>query len=49
MPPTATTFGVPTDEAFARLRCVAWYDCVPLERYLSGETPGGATYEADRT
>lgn len=40
---------LPIDEAFARLRCVAWYDCVPLERYLSGETPAGATYEAERT
>lgn len=39
---------LPTDEAFRRLRCVAWYDCVPLERYLSGEAPGGATYEAER-
>jgi 8-oxo-dGTP diphosphatase len=39
---------VATDEAFTRLRCVAWYDCVPLERYLSGEAPAGATYVADR-
>jgi ADP-ribose pyrophosphatase YjhB (NUDIX family) len=38
-----------TDEALARLACVAWYDCLPLERFLSGEGPPGATYVADRT
>jgi 8-oxo-dGTP diphosphatase len=38
-----------TDEAVARLACVTWYDCVPLERFLSGEAPAGATYVADRT
>ena len=37
---------VPRAEAFERLRCVAWYDCVPLERYLSGEAPSGAVYPA---
>jgi ADP-ribose pyrophosphatase YjhB (NUDIX family) len=26
---------VPTPEALDRLRCVEWYDCGPLERYLS--------------
>lgn len=40
---------VTTDEAFTRLRCVAWYDCVPLERYISGEAPDGMTYVAERT
>jgi 8-oxo-dGTP diphosphatase len=38
-----------TDEALARLACVTWYDCAPLERFLSGEAPAGATYVADRT
>ena len=38
-----------TDEALARLAGVAWYDCAPLERFLSGEAPVGATYVADRT
>ena len=38
-----------SDEAFTRLRCVAWYDCVPLERYLSGEASAGATYVAEWT
>jgi ADP-ribose pyrophosphatase YjhB (NUDIX family) len=35
-------------EAFARLRCVEWYDCVPLERFLSGEAATGAMYSFDR-
>jgi 8-oxo-dGTP diphosphatase len=26
---------VPVAEALERLRCVAWYDCGPLERYVS--------------
>jgi 8-oxo-dGTP diphosphatase len=40
---------LPIDEALARLRRVSWYDCVPLERYVSGLTPAGATYEAEQT
>lgn len=36
-------------EALDRLRCVEWYDCVPLERFLSGATPPGAVYVWDRT
>ena len=38
---------VPAEEALRRLTCVAWYDCTPLERYLSGEASGGATYRFD--
>ena len=38
-----------TDEALARLACVPWDDCAPLERFLSGEAPVGATYVAERT
>ena len=40
---------VEIDEALERLACVSWYDCAPLERFLSGEAPAGATYVADRT
>ncbi len=36
-------------EALDRLRCVEWYDCVPLERFLSGAAPPGAVYVRDRT
>lgn len=39
---------VPAAQAFERLRSVAWYDCLPLERYLSGEASAGATYIADQ-
>ena len=39
---------VETAEALQRLACVAWYDCVPLERFLSVEEPPGATYTMDR-
>jgi ADP-ribose pyrophosphatase YjhB (NUDIX family) len=35
-------------EALARLRRIEWYDCVPLERFLSGEAPTGALYSFDR-
>jgi ADP-ribose pyrophosphatase YjhB (NUDIX family) len=35
-------------EALARLRCIEWYDCVPLERFLSGEAATGALYSFDR-
>jgi ADP-ribose pyrophosphatase YjhB (NUDIX family) len=35
-------------EALARLRCIEWYDCVPLERFLSGEASTGAVYSFDR-
>lgn len=34
---------VPAADAIERLRAVEWYDCRPLERYLSGEG-GGETY-----
>lgn len=37
---------VASDSAFERLTCVAWYDCVPLERYLSGEATAGTVYAA---
>lgn len=33
-------------EALARLDCVAWYDCIPLDRFLSGEAPAGTVYLA---
>jgi 8-oxo-dGTP diphosphatase len=36
-------------EALARLRCVEWYDCTPLERFLSGEASPGALYSFDRS
>lgn len=39
---------VARDAAFERLACVAWYDCAPLERNLSGEAPAGTTYKAER-
>lgn len=35
---------VPAQTAMERLRCVTWYDCVPLTRYLSGAAPAGAVY-----
>lgn len=34
------------EAAFERLACVAWYDCVPLERFLSGEAAAGTVYAA---
>jgi 8-oxo-dGTP diphosphatase len=37
-----------TSEAMQRLSTVAWYDCMPLERYLSGDAPPGATYRLNR-
>ncbi len=40
---------VPAAQAFERLRCVAWYDCLPMERYLSGEASAGTVYAANRT
>ncbi|MDQ4036120.1 MAG: NUDIX hydrolase [Chloroflexota bacterium] len=43
----AATWIDPT-EALARLRCIDWYDCVPLERFLSGEAMTGALYSFDR-
>ena len=36
-------------DALERLRCVEWYDCVPLERFLSGAAPAGAVYTGNRT
>lgn len=35
---------VPIARAFERLRCVAWYDCEPLSRYLAGAARAGAVY-----
>jgi hypothetical protein len=35
---------VPLETALGRLACVAWYDCVPITRYLAGEARPGATY-----
>ena len=39
---------VPHREAIERLRLVEWFDCVPLERFLSGEAPTGTIYSFDR-
>jgi len=36
-------------DAIDRLRMVEWYDCVPIERYLSGEASSGTAYRFDRT
>jgi ADP-ribose pyrophosphatase YjhB (NUDIX family) len=36
------------DEALSRLAHVAWYDCSPLERHLSGAASPGATYRIER-
>ena len=38
-----------TDEALWRLALVDWYDCRPLQRFLSGEARPGAVYVADAT
>lgn len=35
-------------EALARLRCIEWYDCLPLERFLAAEASTGALYSFDR-
>ena len=35
---------VPAEEALRRLSCVAWYDSMPLERFLSGEASAGSMY-----
>jgi ADP-ribose pyrophosphatase YjhB (NUDIX family) len=40
---------IDTDEGIERLRRVEWYDCAPLERFLSGDAVGGAMYVVDRT
>jgi len=40
---------VPSREAMDRLSLVEWYDCVPIERYLSGEASPGTFYRIDRT
>ena len=37
-----------TDEALRRLARITWYDCLPLERFLSGDAPPGTVYVADR-
>ena len=37
---------VPVEQALERLRCVGWYDCEPLARYLNGDAPAGAVYVA---
>jgi ADP-ribose pyrophosphatase YjhB (NUDIX family) len=39
---------IDTDEAIERLRRVEWYDCAPLERFVSGDAVGGAMYVVDR-
>ena len=38
---------VDSDEALNRLSCVEWYECGPLERFLSGATSAGAVYVRD--
>ena len=38
-----------TDEALRRLAGVDWYDCRPLQRFLSGAAGAGTVYVADRT
>jgi ADP-ribose pyrophosphatase YjhB (NUDIX family) len=43
----AAAWAEPAD-ALARLRCVEWYDCVPLEGFLSGKALPGAVYAFDR-
>jgi len=40
---------VPSRDAIERLRLVHWYDCQPIERYLSSEAPPGTMYRMDRT
>jgi 8-oxo-dGTP diphosphatase len=35
---------VPIESALARLAEVAWYDALPLQRYLAGEAAPGTTY-----
>jgi len=40
---------IPSAQAVDRLRVVEWYDCLPIERYLSGEASPGAMYRMDRT
>lgn len=35
---------VPAPDALERLACVAWYDCAPITRFLSGEAAAGAVY-----
>lgn len=39
---------VPVDQALERLRVVAWYECAPLERYLSKDAAPGAVYTFGR-
>ncbi|MGH2379740.1 MAG: NUDIX hydrolase [Candidatus Limnocylindria bacterium] len=39
---------VDPSDAFERLRCVEWYDCAPLERFLSGEATAGTVYVRNR-
>jgi ADP-ribose pyrophosphatase YjhB (NUDIX family) len=40
--------GVRSSEAIDRMRLVEWYDCRPIERYLSGEASSGTMYRMDR-
>ena len=40
---------VPSIDAIDRLRLVQWYDCVPLEQFLSGQASPGTVYRTDRT
>lgn len=39
---------VPVDRALERLRVVAWYECAPLERYLSEDAAPGTVYTFER-
>lgn len=39
---------LPIDRALGRLRCVAWYECAPLERYLSRDAAPGTVYTFER-
>ena len=38
---------ISSTEAVDRLRQVEWYDCAPIERYLSGEASPGTVYRVD--
>lgn len=40
---------IPSTDAIDRLRLITWYDCRPIEQYLSGEASPGAVYRMDRT
>ncbi len=44
-----TAAWVPLRDAIDRLRLVQWYDCQPIERYMSGEASPGTMYRMERT